>query len=215
MSRFFRETAGAAMIEFTLILPLLLAVALGTVDVTLMLYDWSMANKAAYRGARVAVVSDPVAQNITDLDYDTNPLHIGDLCFVVDSGAPDGTVACPTVTTTCSSGGCTPNTWGYEPTSFALIVSEMQALFPRLTAANVEIEYRTTGLGFYGRPDGLPMNVTVRIRCMRARLFFIGAWGADWIFGDLPDNCGADPDPTGPPLPAFSTTMQSEGMGAS
>lgn len=213
-NRFFRDTAGAAMIEFTLILPLLLAVALGTVDVTLMLYDWSMANKAAYRGARVAVVSNPVAQNITDLDYDTNPLHIGDLCYAVDTGAADGTVACPTVTTTCTATACS-NSWTRDDGAFDVIVGEMQALFPRLTEDNVEIEYRTTGLGFYGRPDGLPMNVTVRIRCMRARLFFIGAWGADWVFGDLPDNCGADPDPSGPPLPAFSTTLQSEGMGAS
>ena len=217
MNRFFKETAGAAMIEFTLILPLLLAVALGTVDVTLMLYDWSMANKAAYRGARVAVVAPPVATEITSLPYDElrDVPPIGDLCFVVESGAPDAAVRCPTVTTTCRSTSCSDMTFGYNSTRFDLIVGQMQQIFPRLTAANVEIEYQTTGLGFYGRPGGLPMNVTVRIRCMRARLFFIGAWGADWIFGDLPDNCGADPDPSGPPLPAFSTTMQSEGMGAS
>lgn len=214
MSRFFRETAGAAMIEFTLIVPLLLAVALGTVDVTLMLYDWSMANKAAYRGARVAVVSNPVAQDITNLDYDTNPLHIGDLCFAVDSGAADGTVACPTVATTCTSTTCS-NSWVRDDAAFELILAEMMEIFPRLTEENVEIEYRTTGLGFFGRPGGLPMTVTVRIRCMRARLFFIGAWGADWVFGDLPDACADDANPSGPPLPAFSTTLQSEGMGAS
>jgi hypothetical protein len=214
VSRFFKETVGAAMIEFTLILPLLLAVALGTVDVTFMLYDWALANKAAYRGARVAVVVDPVAMNVTNLDYDDHPLHIGDLCFVVDTGAPNADFNCPAVSTKCTSTECSPDTWGYNSGNFDVIVGEMRDIFPRLTDDNVEIEYKRNGLGFYGRPDGLPMDVTVRIRCMRAQFFFMGAW-ASWVYDDLPDNCPDEDNVAGPPLPAFSTTLQSEGMGAS
>jgi Flp pilus assembly pilin Flp len=213
VSRFLRETVGAAMVEFTLILPLLLLVALGTVDVTLMLYDWALANKAAYRGARVAVVAAPVASEITELDYDTNPLHIGDLCFAIDSGAADGAVACPTVTTSCNSTSCSSPWEEHDNNAFSVILGEMQDIFPRLTADNLIVEYQTTGLGFYGRPDGLPMNVTVRIVCMRAQFFFMGAlmnWAAD-----LPEECEPDGGPGGFLLPSFATTLQSEGMGAS
>ena len=38
---------------------------LGTIDVVYMLYEWALANKAAYVGARTAMVSDPVANGIT------------------------------------------------------------------------------------------------------------------------------------------------------
>jgi Flp pilus assembly protein TadG len=53
-------------------------VTLGTVDVTYMLYEWALANKATYVGARAAVVSNPVAQNITQdrLLYDPSQLYL-------------------------------------------------------------------------------------------------------------------------------------------
>ena len=212
MSSFFKDTAGASMVEFAIVLPVILLVALGTVDVTMMLWDWSQANKAAYRGARIAIVTEPVATGITSFNYDTNPLHMGDRCFLPSTGAGNVAVNCPTVETNCTSTACTGGQT-VDSNAFNQIVAAMQKIFPRLTAANVEVEYRTNGLGFYGRPGGLPMDVTVRLRCMKTQLFFLPAL-AGWTFSDLPDDCPAS-SIEGPNMPTFSSTLTSEAMGDS
>ncbi|WP_280824122.1 TadE/TadG family type IV pilus assembly protein [Pseudaminobacter soli (ex Li et al. 2025)] len=216
MSRFRKDDSGASMVEFTLVFPMILLVTLGTVDATLMLYDWACANKAAYRGARMAVISAPVATGITTFAYDTNPTHMGDLCFSTDNGQASVDVACPTVTTRCTFSAKTCSGGQIrDAAATTRILGEMQRIFPRLTADNVEVEYRTNGLGFYGRPGGLPMDVTVRIRCMSSQFFFLGAL-MGWAFPALPAGCPAGAGAvTGPALPAFSSTLPSEGMGAS
>jgi Flp pilus assembly protein TadG len=200
------------MVEFAIVLPVILLVALGTVDVTMMLWDWAQADKAAYRGARVAIVTEPVATGITSFNYDTNPLHMGDRCFLPSTGAGNVAVNCPTVETNCTSTACTGGQT-VDSNAFNQIVAAMQKIFPRLTAANVEVEYRTNGLGFYGRPGGLPMDVTVRLRCMKTQLFFLPAL-AGWTFSDLPDDCPAS-SIEGPNMPTFSSTLTSEAMGDS
>lgn len=212
MSRFFKETDGASMVEFAIVLPVILLVALGTVDVTMMLWDWAQANKAAYRGARVAVVTAPVAEGITAFEYDDNPLYMGDRCFLPSTGAGNPDVKCPAVDTICTSATCTGGQ-AVDSDAFNQIVAAMQKIFPRLTAANVEVEYRTNGLGFYGRPGGLPMDVTVRLRCMKTQLFFLPAL-AGWTFSDLPADCPAA-SVEGPNMPTFSSTLTSEAMGDS
>jgi hypothetical protein len=40
----------------------------------------------------------------------------------------------------------------------------MRTLFPRITAANVVVEYRDISLGFVGRPCGPVPSVTVRLQ---------------------------------------------------
>ena len=50
----------------------------------------------------------------------------------------------------------------------------MQSVYPQLRRQNVLISYQTTGLGFVGRPNGLPMYVTVSIQGMTHRFYFIG-----------------------------------------
>ena len=65
MNKFPRDIAGSVLVESTIVIPIFLLLVFGTIDATYMLYDWALANKAAYVGARLAVVSNPVAQNIT------------------------------------------------------------------------------------------------------------------------------------------------------
>lgn len=215
-SSFRKDESGASMVEFTLVFPIILLVALGTVDATLMLWDWARANKAAYRGARIAVISKPVATGITTFAYDRNPMHIGDLCFNTANGQRLADVDCPVVTTRCTFSARTCSGGQIRDVDATTrILGEMQRIFPRLGADNVEIEYQTNGLGFYGRPDGLPMDVTVRIRCMSAQFFFLGAL-MGWAFPPPPAGCpAANGAVTGPALPSFSSTLPSEGMGAS
>ena len=66
-SKLLRDITGSILVEYTIVFPLFILLVLGTIDVTYMLYEWALANKAAYVGARTAVVSDPVANGITNL----------------------------------------------------------------------------------------------------------------------------------------------------
>src|SRR5262245_7290514 len=97
VNRLRRDINGSSLVEFTLVFPVLILVALGTIDVTLMLFEWAMANKAVYRGARVAVVSSPVATGITNPTYD--PLLLGESCFNSGTGIANGN--CPSASSIC------------------------------------------------------------------------------------------------------------------
>jgi Flp pilus assembly protein TadG len=197
-----RDIRGSVFVESALVIPIFLALSLGTIDATYMFYQWALANKAAYVGARAAVVSNPVASAITNLTYSTNQ-NFGQYCF--------GTSNCPTVSTVCASGSCT-NGGNYNAAAFNRILTAMQGIFcpggPAancgLQAQNVTISYQSNGSGIAGQTyDGntndfsIPMNVTVSITGMTTKLFFIGT---------------LVPLPATPAIPTFSTTMQSESL---
>jgi Flp pilus assembly protein TadG len=212
VNRFRQDCNGAVLVETTLVLLLFLLVSLGTVDAAFLLYDWAQGNKAAFFGARTALVIDPVATGITNLTYSTAATQLGQPCFA-STGAPNGTSSCPTVNTVCTpaatNGSCTGGeTW--NEAAFAIILAQMQTVFPRLGRQNVQISYQTTGLGFVGRPNGLPMNVTVSIRCMTHQFFFLSALNNNLVFPALPTGCPAAAP--GPALPPFPTTLTSESM---
>ena len=78
----------------------------------------------------------------------------------------------------------------------------MQAIFPRLQPENVTISYVTNNLGFAGRPDGLPMDVTVSINGMTHQIYFLS--GIMSFFGG---GFAANP-----PIPTFATTLTTEDM---
>ena len=206
MNRLIRDCSGGALLEFTLVFPVTILVTLGTVDAAYMLYEWGLANKAAYRGARTAIVRNSITPDATNLTYD--PTAIGDLCFNTADGLPASPPKCPPAFTySCSvptNAGTCPN---FDNTAFNVILTEMQAVFPRLQAGHVVIRYETSGLGFAGRPGGLPMSVTVSFKCLTHEFFFLsGLMG--WAFTAPASPCPAGA--AGPPIPAFATTLPSE-----
>jgi hypothetical protein len=188
-------------------------VAFGTVDVSYMLFEWGEANKAAYMGTRFAVVSDPVASGITNLTYNITAggNQLGSLCFNPSTGADNGNCTTVMVDTVCtpaaSNGTCTGWTW--NETAFTAILTRMQTVFPRLTRRNIQVSYKSVGLGFVGRPNGLPMDVTVSIQCMTHRFYFLGAL-MRWIF-TVPRGCPSG-TVAGIRIPSFATTLPSEDM---
>jgi len=187
---------GGSLLEFTMVFPIVMMVVLGTVDATYMLHEWNQASKAAYRGARQAVVSAPAVPAVAAPAY--NPLFTGQDCYDPTTGTSTG--ACPTIDQSCTGVAC-------DATALAPILAAMQTAFPRVQAANVQIRYQTNGLGFNGQPGGLPMSVTVSIACMNHQMFFIGNW-MGWL---LPAVDGCQPAQT-VPIPAFSSTLPSEDM---
>ena len=222
MNRLWRNIQGSSLVEFTLVFPVLILVALGTVDATFMLFDWTQANKAVYAGARLAIVSDPVATGITNLAYtDAQRVLIGQACFDTATGTANGN--CPSASTVCTpaaTGGSCTNGFAFADAAFTNagdatkpvgIFDVMKQVFPRLQRQNVQIKYQTNGLGFSGRPPelgGLPMNVTVSIRCMTFQFYFLAGL-MNWTFPAL-QNCPAAP--AGPSMPQFATTLPSEDM---
>ena len=204
MITLWHDKTGSAFIEYAIVFPLFISVTLGTVDVTYMLFDWALANKAAYVGARAAVVSDPVATSATNPL--TNPSYtqsqsqqIGQLCFNPSTGVSNGN--CPSISTVCtpnsSSGGSCTNSYTFDNTAFLAILGKMQAVFPRLQRQNVQISYNTNGQGFVLQPGGLPMDVTVSVQGMTHRFYFIS---------------GLERVRSTPSIPPFATTLTSEDM---
>jgi Flp pilus assembly protein TadG len=209
-SKLLRDISGAILVETTIVLPMFLLLVLGTIDVTYMFYEWALANKAAYVGARIAVVSDPVAAKITDLNYTESQLQlIGQPCF--DNAGNN--VNCPLVPPTlCTSTACTPNTFGFDSTAFKNIFDRMKVILPRLQLQNVTITYQANDSGFVGQPYvgnsaqfSLPLNVTVSIADMTHQFYFIGPLVK--FFGVF--------FPAMSTLPTFATTLQSEDMDSS
>lgn len=207
-SKLWRDREGASFLEFTFVFPLLMLTAFCTVDFALVMFDWAQANKATQRGARVAIVSAPVAGGLDDL----SELWVEDLgLWCVDADGID-TGNCPAVQTVCNTSAapnsCVDDFYPFITAAFTTIFDEMQRVFPRLEPQNVQISYRTMGLGFVGRPGGLPMEVTIEIRCMTHQVFFLAAL-AQWAF-EPRDGC---PNDSGVPIPAFATTLTTESLG--
>jgi Flp pilus assembly protein TadG len=211
VGKLLRDKTGSVIIEYTLVFPLFIIALLGTVDVTYMLFEWVAANKAAYVGARTAVVKDPVANGITNPFFTQTQLQqIGGSCYNSTSGAANGN--CPSMSTVCtgSNSTCT-NGYIWNETAFMAIFTPMQTMFPRLTRQNVQISYQTNNLGFVGQTStygGLPMTVSVSLTCLNHQFYFIDAL-MNWTFSP-PAGCTGNMQ--GPAIPSFASTLQGESL---
>lgn len=208
--RLLHDVRGSVLVESTIVIPMFLLLVLGTIDVTYMFYDWAVANKATYVGARLAVVSNPVPSTITsNTNYTSTQLvSSGKSCFDISGTATGNCYSTGVVA--CTSTQCTPSTYGFSSANFTTILTAMQGIYCpgqlpancRLKAANVNISYQTNGLGYVAQPGGLPMNITVSLSGLTHRFFFVA--GLYSFFGGSISGT--------PPIPAFATTMQSEDM---
>jgi Flp pilus assembly protein TadG len=210
-----RDEEASALVQFTLVFPLLMLVVLGTVDCGMMFFSYAGAYKATYAGARFAAVSDPVAPNITSA---TTGNKAGLSCFDPATGAADATASCNSWTVVCTpgsgnSGNCTGSAGAFQNPAFTAILDKMQSyyLYRTLDRRQVVISYQSTGLGYVSRPGGSPMTVTVSLRCMKHELFFLGPL-MNWAFPALPAECSGIPTNAGMPMPTFATTLPSEDL---
>jgi hypothetical protein len=193
-------------------------VALGTVDVGMMLYEWALANKATYVGAHRAIVSNPVASNLATVFDDTITGNMGLRCADPATGNANGNcmtfpkLDCTSTTpcTICTSPPtpCTPTpspSYGYDSTAFTNIFTPMQQVFPRLQPTNVTISYERpaelNNLGF-NEPNGFPIAVTVKITGLTHQFYFID--GLVRFFGGFINST--------PSIPEYKTTLIGEDM---
>jgi Flp pilus assembly protein TadG len=176
-----KDERGTTAVEFALILLLLFMVSFGIIDFGLAYWQWIMAEKATQVGVRKAVVSNIVANGLTSWPINSSGTSAdGTLCFsgtaiITDcsfspvtctSDAAGATITCSCPSTPCPKG--TP-----AAADFTAIVAEMQKMDPYIGNNNVQITYSQNGLGFVGRPNGLPVTVTVTLTGMTFQFFVI------------------------------------------
>ena len=186
---FFRRFVGdqhGSVAEFALVLPLALMFLLGIVDAGRYLYQVNRLEKATQMGARFAVVTNPVVQELTTYSYvGVDGLTQGDRV----PASSLGQITCDSVgaTCTCTTSPCPPTlTKSTVPDSFANILARVQQFAPDAVAADLTVEYRGSGLGYAGDPNGMDIAplTTVRLSGIEFSPF--------WLFGavnfDLPES---------------------------
>jgi hypothetical protein len=168
-----RDRSGASAAEFALVLPLLLLLLFGIVDGGRFLWDFNRAEKATQVGARVAIVTNTIPSGLYDADYvgedvtmpdgSTKTLTQGD---VIPAGAL-GDIECTRDSCACAAGPCPDDVGTLDTSVFdSVLLPRMQAMYPPISACNVVLHYRGSGLGFAGDPNGMqiaPM-VTVELK---------------------------------------------------
>jgi hypothetical protein len=197
--RLLRDRSGASAAEFGLVLPLLIVLLLGIIDAGRFIWEYNRAEKATQAGARVAVVTQIIPQGVADFKYvgqtvggvaylQGDPLAASAL-GTIECKKPGGTLAC-----TCdSTNGFCPSLGTANSAGFNAIVSRMQAMYPRVGANRVIVEYRGSGVGYAGDPGGMDISplVTVKLTGMTFNPLF--------LFGLVSFN-----------LPEFDTSLTAE-----
>lgn len=162
--RFAKDESGLAA-EFALVLPLLLLFLLGTIDVGIYAWRLNQAEKATQVGARWAAVTDPLATEITSTSYVNQT--IGGVLVEQGDRVPLGALGL----LTCTSAGCTCTTapcpgTTFDSDAFDRLAARMKTIYPPIQDSNITVEYRGSGLGYAGDPNGpdIAPLITVRLK---------------------------------------------------
>jgi len=160
-----RDNRASTAAEFGLVLPLLVLLLLGVIDVGRLLYTWNEAEKATQIGARFAVVTSPVAGDLVSHNFTSDGVAPGD---VVQTAVFSHLECVSGKCQNCSGSACGnfSGSYGYDATSFTNLVNRMSAIFPAIKAANLQIDYDNAGLGYVSDPNApnVAAFVTVRLK---------------------------------------------------
>lgn len=181
---------GATAVEFAIVVMLLVVFTFILIEFSLALYQWHAAEKATHFGARMAIVSDPVAIEFTAWTGKDATNKFGQRPMPFPAG---NKVVCNDPVLTCSEG------FTFSQAAHTRIVDAMRRAFggtSRIMPENVVVEYEDAGLCFVGRPGGPCPAVTVKLQNLEFR----------WIV--LDSLLGLGPIT----MPAFSTTLTGEDM---
>jgi hypothetical protein len=181
-----------------MVLPVLIFLLFGIIDGGRFLWEYNRAEKATQVGARMAIVTDIVSTDLKDNDY--LGVTVGGTTLTEGLTIPPGalgTITCNDSTCSCVD-ACSGIDDGYDAAAFTRLVDRMKQIKPDIAAANVEVIYRGSGLGFAGDPSGMAMSplVTVRLKDLEFRPI------TSLLFATID-------------MPSFSTTLTAEdGVGS-
>jgi len=161
MRRLAFDRSGATAAEFALVLPLLLLLIFGIIDGSRFIWEYNRAEKATQVGARVAVVTNAIPSGLAAANYvGVGGLTQGDPIPV----SALGTLSCTRTVCTCIGTGTCPSPGTINSVDFDRIVTRMQNMKPDIAAANVLVEYRGSGLGYAGDPNGMEIAPLVTVK---------------------------------------------------
>jgi Flp pilus assembly protein TadG len=154
--RLVAEEGASSAAEFALVLPLLLTLLFLSIDGGRYLYDSNRIEKATQFGSRFAIVTDPVATDLTSDEF------VGQTVDGVTLTQGDRIPADALSTITCTSTDCgTGHT--YNATAFTNIVNHMKLIMPEIQPSNVTVTYSGSGLGYAGDPGGMQISPLVTV----------------------------------------------------
>lgn len=162
-SRFLADARGSAA-EFTLLLPLSMLFFLGIIDAGRYAYTFNRGEKATQIGARWSVVTNPVATELANETYVGTT--VGGVTLTQGDRIPAGAlglITCDDTSCVCTTGPC-PTTLTPGAAPFSALLGRMQQIMPEIEASNLIIEYRGSGLGYAGDPNGMDLVPLVTIR---------------------------------------------------
>jgi Flp pilus assembly protein TadG len=150
-----RSTSASTVAEFGLVLPILLVMLFAVIDAGRFMYEYNQAEKATQVGARVAVVTSVLSNQLRDETY------VGKTVGGKTIGAGDripagalGSLKCTSVACSCETSPCPANVGVVNSAAFNVLLARMQQMFPRIAATNVEIRYRGSGFGYASNGSG-------------------------------------------------------------
>ena len=146
LARLVKDDRASSAAEFALVVPLLLLLMFGIIDVGRYMWTLNQLEKTTQMGVRYAVVSDPVTSVINADFVDEASIPGGD---PVPTSA-FGSATCDD--TNCTSTGSVAG--DRDAGAFTRIVDWMKRYYPLLTADKVEVIYQNVGLGYSGDPTG-------------------------------------------------------------
>ena len=151
-----RDIKGTTTVELALVGFLVFVFTFVIMETSLAFSQWLSAEKATDLGVRLAVVSDPIATELSAFDGKQADNRFGDP-MPAFSATP---VICDGANLSCSGG------YTFDVVAFDRLVLQMNRAFGGavLVRQNVVIQYEHIGLGFVGRPGGPVPAVTVRLQ---------------------------------------------------
>ncbi|WP_435200381.1 TadE/TadG family type IV pilus assembly protein [Qipengyuania sp. 902] len=169
LARFCRDQRGSAA-EFALVLPLIVLFLVGIIDAGRYAYDFNRGEKASQVGARFAVVTDPLVQELAT--YSFSGRTVGGVQLGQGDRIPVdalGTISCTSTECECISGFCLDDVpLTVNSNAFDKLAERIQAFWPDVADEDITVEYTGSGLGFAGNPNGMDVSpfVTVRLTNM-------------------------------------------------
>lgn len=164
LMRFARDESGGPAAEYALLVPVVLLIMFTIIDVGAYAWTINQGEKATHMGARLAVVTASVDSGMEGYDF------VGQTVGGVTYGQGDiiqasalGLVTCTSANCTCTTAPC-PWTVARDATAFNLIRDRMRMIYPAISDANIVIEYRGSGLGYAGDPNGSDIAPLVTIK---------------------------------------------------
>lgn len=161
---FIADQRGGGAAEFALIVPTFVLFFVGLLDGGRFLYAVNQGEKATQIGARWAAVTDPVAPQLASASYVGTTVN--GVTLAQGDRIPQaalGLVTCNSTGCICTTAPC-PTGITSNNTAYTNLLNRMRQIMPAIKASNMAVEYRGSGLGYAGNPDGMDISPLVTVR---------------------------------------------------